>query len=108
MHGSLLRKSRPDNVYLSSNEGFWWPHNPHGSKSEVNFPFPNLPSLWVSMSLQALACLRGVCVLGSEKGTYGHRSMRYLQSIDTSLDLGLLWEQSSESTGSQREVQLCT
>lgn len=108
MHGSLLRKSRHDNVYLSSNEGFRWPHNPHGSKSEVNFLFPNLPSLRVPMSLQALACLRGVCVLGSEKGTYGHRSMGYLQSIDTNLDPGLLRDKSSESTGSQREVQLCT
>lgn len=27
---------------MSSKRGFWWPSNPDGSKSELNFPSPNL------------------------------------------------------------------
>lgn len=88
-------KSNHDDFYMLSKEGFQWPHNPHGSQSEVNFPFPNSPCLRVPISLQALAYLHNVCELESEKGTHGHESTGYLQSIETNLDPGLPQEQAA-------------
>ena len=70
LHWSLLMKSRHDHFYMCL-RGIQWPSNPGGSKSEVNFPFPNWPALPAPLNLQAIAHLHKVCVLGSEKNMYG-------------------------------------
>lgn len=67
LHTSLLMKATCDCFYRSSKRGCWWPGSPDGNKSEANFPFLTLPSLLVSLNLQAPVHLCNVCVLETEK-----------------------------------------
>ena len=55
----------------------------------MNFPFPKFRRPLAPLSLQPLACLHSVYVLESEKGTFGHKLVGYLQSLGIDLDPGL-------------------